>query len=306
MKALVLKAFFIQFVCCTILSGGPFASAATVTGSNFGPADLIKLESLSVKCAKPGVECPRLPLEDVVDIVYIQVDDEYFLNDNIPQIATENGLLVSYKISQSESSKSKLPPQTNPLVAEINSVEIRFFPMSKVQLSPDSEFYMCAKGQEFSLDFEADLSSVGLTAEKVSNIFSTGYEPMSFTCKCFWAPKNVFDELGIEKYDKGPPKPDFIDELVPELPEYVLPLPTTPNQPWTDTMNPWFWIFYPYGSNYFTQPNSPSYPYNPSQPNNPTNPYHPPTPQPPIAPVGSPCGMFQFKCIYDGMMGLKQ
>jgi len=84
--------------------------AATV---KLNPADQIKLESLSLKCSKPGQECPKLPAENIEDVVYLETGDEYTIEHTVT--VKEHGLLVSYKNESHESKSNESVDPIGPL-----------------------------------------------------------------------------------------------------------------------------------------------------------------------------------------------
>ena len=59
---------------------------------------------------------------------------------------------------------------------------------------------------EYSIDMETDFSQIGLSKSQLDTFFFD-FEPTTFVCKCFWMPRYVFDEMGLEKYKTPPPPP---------------------------------------------------------------------------------------------------
>lgn len=241
-------------------------------------ADQIKIESLSLECSKPGQECPRISVDHIEDVVYLESKDEYQLTlDGEINIAKEHGLLVTYSEEKAvEDSEEMTIVKSN-----------RFFPMSKVELSPDSDFYMCAKGREFTLSSDVDLSQIGLDSTLTSDNIFQNFKPTSTVCKCFWAPRSLFNELGIDKIGKGSGKPSL-------PPGFPIPEDGTIIDEILNPKNPSTSILHPNPNNPTTLfPRTPLFPLYP----NPRTPYVPTVTTPPPSVVGSPCGMFQFGCM---------
>ncbi len=279
-----------------------FMSSMSWAATVLSPSDLIKLESLSVKCSEPGIQCPKLPTENVLDVVHLKIDDKYELEDKTFRFVTEEGLLVSFIKNLQPKDEINSVENMNPeeIVDDLkeneveNLIEHRFFPFSKIQLSPDNDFYLCDIGKEFTLDINTDFSTLGISEEQATNIFTSGYEPMSFKCKCFWVPKYVFEKLGIEKYDTKDSEMEIFDTLVPEsksIPNNTLNKNNLSDKPSTFGI---YWF-----PNY---PRSTFNPVDPNVPNDPKDPYDPSYPSPPPdrepSPVGSPCGILQFGCMF--------
>lgn len=160
------------------------------------PSKKIELDGLG-KCSTPGKECPRLSIDDIVEVVYLPVNTTYSLSDDQENLTpvTEPGLLVTYTKTEVESGEKT---ETR-----------RFFPMAKVELSQDQSYYMCDEGAEFTFTVDTSIEEAGLDPKIFSPDFLDTYKPTSYTCKCFWAPESLYIELDLDKVAK---KSTVLDE----------------------------------------------------------------------------------------------
>jgi len=258
-----------------------FTSFANISnGATLSPADQIRLDSAISECSEPGKECPKLLQSSIQTIEYLRVGDEdLWSNPDEPGALSEDGLLVTYI----QDSKVETSP---PLIAT------RFFPLSKVELSPDDQYYMCPRGREFKIVPDMRLESLGIDPIDLSNVLSEGFQPTSFICKCFWAPKSLFDTLDIDKkkisrpqvpLDTGPF--DFPDAT-------IFPPKTVGTKP--------YGIIIERPISIFDRPRFNSWHSNDPSPSSP-----PPPPLAPI-PIGGKCGLFPWKCALDAVFDFMQ
>jgi len=260
-----------------------------VTIQSLGPADQLVIDSLVAECSEPGIDCPRLALDSLILIEYLESGEEYIDSQEILTVTKEAGLLVHYSVEES----------TN----DIHEYR-RFFPLSKVALSPDEHFYMCPEGGEFQLvlDNDNELSLAEFPNLDPIGLFQSGYRPKSFPCKCFWAPQEMFDELGVNTDKLKSPRDD--SELPidwPEPPRNVdggsvyggvrgdrgLPTGGIYGQGWYALV----------GSGTRSSSNGSHRPRH-SKPDVPGSSTIAPIP------IGGECGLFLFPCLYDFVQGL--
>ncbi|MGH1468315.1 MAG: hypothetical protein ACRBBP_05470 [Bdellovibrionales bacterium] len=246
-------------------------SATTISPTfnlaNLSPGQRIQLESLSLECGLPGVDCPKVPLESILEIQYVKQNEKYSIGLDTDLKAAEAGLLIIVE-----------PPK-----AEDRSF-IRFIPMTKVELSPDSNFYMCPKSKEYKLRTDFNASAIGLSTNDVSDILSIDLQPQTFICKCFWIPKSFFTELGIDKIKKEQsdqediPNDETIDKMFPET-DSLKPIVSKPTVEAVPVLSApiSFWPI-----EHFSSPTTPT--------------VEPPKISP--VPIGGRCGLFAWACLF--------
>ena len=164
-------------------------SSLTVHATSLTPAQIIKLESLQMKCAEPGVDCPMISEDRVLDVVFIAEDEEYFITQGSEgSIAEDDGLLVFIEGDYEQ--------------GEIT--ETLFIPLVSVGLSPDTEFYRCAKGEEYVFNTSINFESLKMDPTDAKAYLDNFLSEPSFGCDCFWMPQRVFDALDLDKVAKQP------------------------------------------------------------------------------------------------------
>jgi len=295
MKTLFLNSFLMLFALNQ-------SYAATQQAIELTPAERIKLESLGFECSKPGEECPKVELESE-DIELVLKGEDYRLSDSAGSevfTAETAGLLVPHLTEKSmvEYRDTSLDYVRSDDEESEAIFSFRFVPISKVDLSPDENYYMCDEGKESKLVLDSKLKNTGVFEKFSSQDLLENFAPTAFVCKCFWAPQSLFDELDLDKLskDQGGPGPSPLPPGGGPIGggnDRVFPRPAPgsggfqlPTGPHGGDSAGGFDPEDPFDSFFDFDGKDPVYPD-----------YEPDQMMP--SPVGSPCGMLQFGCMLE-------